>query len=193
MTLTELLIAMVAAVVLGAAAMIFIVVSLNQENAVSSRAVATRNAQAALGQLSRDLRQAMPASLGGSAVTVTSSATTPPTTTISFSIPTPGSYTTAQTLTWTCQGSSSSPGYCKRQLGSGGNAIEIVGYEGVTFMNASGGNLTPTITDPAYLGISMTLAVTSALDNKQLNGSPTNLRSSSPITIQTGIDLRNEI
>jgi len=186
MTLTELLIAMVAAVVLGAAAMIFIVVSLNQENAVSSRAVATRNAQAALGQLSRDLRQAMPASLGGSA-------TTPPTTTISFSIPTPGSYTTAQTLTWTCQGSSSSPGYCKRQLGSGGNAIEIVGYEGVTFMNASGGNLTPTITDPAYLGISMTLAVTSALDNKQLNGSPTNLRSSSPITIQTGIDLRNEI
>jgi type II secretory pathway pseudopilin PulG len=193
-SVVELLVGILAAVVVGAAAMTFLIVSLDQENAVSSRAAGTRQAAAALAQLTHDLSQAIPASLGGSAVTVSSSGTT---TTINFSVPTQSyggapDYTTRQSETWTCQGTSASPGYCKRQVGSGANRVEIVGFESMTFADATGATLTPTFTDPAYLSITMQLQETSQLDNNQYGGTPTAVRGSQPITVQAGVDLRNE-
>jgi type II secretory pathway pseudopilin PulG len=198
-TLIELLVGIIIALIVGTAAMSFIIVSIDQENAISSRTVAARNAETALGQLARDLRQAMTQDAGGTAkhVTIAYSATTPPTTTISFSVPvpgvpTPGNNTVSQSVTWTCQGSTTSPGTCKRQVGAGGNQIEIVGYESASFTDASGNPLTPTITDPAYLGVQLSLQVTSQLDKSQYTATPTALRgSTNPIVIQTGIDLRN--
>lgn len=190
MTLVELLAVMVCGVVLLGAVAAFVIVSIDQENAVSSRTVAARNAEVALSQLVRDLRQAMATDASGNPlhVTVTSSGSA---TTFAFSIPTPGSNATPQALTWTCQGTIASPGYCWRRLGSGGSAARIVGFEGIAFTDASGAARALPITDPNYLGIAMTLGVTSQLDTRQYAGSPANLRASSPITVQTGVDLRN--
>jgi hypothetical protein len=169
----------------------FIIVSLNQQNDITSRTVATRDAETALAQLSRDLRQAMPATIGGTPVQVQTTAGTPPTTTISFSIPTRGASTNPQGVTWTCQGSVSSPGYCKRAIGAT-NLTEVVGYEALSFSNGSQAQLTPPITNPGYLGISLTIGVTSQLDAKQYtSGAPTVVANTNPITIQTGVDLRN--
>jgi prepilin-type N-terminal cleavage/methylation domain-containing protein len=198
-TLIELLVAMIIALVVVGAAMSFIIVSIDQENAISSRTIAARNAETALGQLARDLRQAMTQDATGTVkhVSITTTATTPPTTTISFSVPVPGTpapgnNTTSQSVTWTCQGSTTTPGTCKRQVGSGGNQIEIVGYESASFTDASGNTLTPTITDPAYLGVQLSLQVTSQLDRTQYTATPHALRgSTNPIVVQTGIDLRN--
>jgi Tfp pilus assembly protein PilW len=189
-SMVELLVVMITAVVVVGGALAFIITSIDQENAVSSRTIAARNAEVALQQLSRDLRQAMTVDAAGNPlhVNVTSS---PPTTTIAFSIPTPNSDATPQSVTWTCQGTTSLAGYCKRQVGTGGNATEIVGFRSATFTDASGNALTPPITDPNYLGIQLSLQVTSQLDSQQYAGSPSALRGSNPITVQTGIDLRN--
>ncbi len=183
------------ALVIGAAAMTFMIVSIDQENAVSSRTVAARNAETALEQLTRDLRQAMTQNASGAAlhVNVTTSATTPPTTTISFSIPTPGSDTTPQSVTWTCQGSAATPGQCTRTLGSA-STTEVVGYESLNFTNAAGGALVPPVTDPAYLGMTLNVQDTSQLDKTQFTGTPHVVRgTTNPIVVQLGVDLRNEV
>ena len=179
------------ALVIGAAAMTFMIVSIDQENAVSSRTVAARNAETALEQLTRDLRQAMTQNASGGAlhVSVTTSGTT---TTISFSIPTPGNDTTPESVTWSCQGSATTPGQCTRTLGSAATT-EIVGYESLSFTNAAGTALVPPVTDPAYLGMTLGVQDTSQLDKTQFTGTPHVVRgTTNPIVVQLGVDLRNE-
>jgi prepilin-type N-terminal cleavage/methylation domain-containing protein len=197
-TLIEMLVAMSLSLVIGGAAMTFMVVSIDQQNAVSSRTVAARNAETALEQLTRDLRQAMTQNASGGAlhVTVTNATTTPPTTTISLSIPTPAANgatdTTPQSVTWSCQGSATSPGTCTRTVGSVAHT-EVVGFESFSFTNASGSTLTPTVTDPPYLGITLNVQDTSQLDRTQYTSTPHAVRgSTNPIVVQIGVDLRNE-
>jgi Tfp pilus assembly protein PilW len=198
-TLVELVLAMSLGLVVCTAGLVFLIVTLHQSNAVGSRTVAARNAETALEQLSRDLRQAMTQNASGTSlpVTLSSAATTPPTTSLSFSIPTPGADTTPQSVTWSCQGSTSSPGSCTRTIGSAKRTL-VVGFESMSFTDALGNALTlPITTTPTnplpFLGITMDVQVTSQLDANQYKTTPTAYSGSSkPIVVQTGVDLRNQ-
>jgi hypothetical protein len=193
---------------------------MQQENVVSSRAVAVRNAESALEQLTRDLREAMGSAfdingnpVNPQAVTVgTDTSTSPPTTVINMQIPAPGTSApgqvpTQEPLTWSCQGTASNPGYCRRTLTppSGGSRqqIEIVGFEGIALKDGKGNALTLPTSNPPYLDITINAQVTSQSDPQQYaatlhscgqNPSSTSCQAanqSNPITVQNGIDLRN--
>jgi Tfp pilus assembly protein PilW len=202
LTLIELLVSMASALLVGAAAMAFLVATLNQSNQVSSRSTSSRRAASALNQLVRDLRQAM-TPCTGSCTTTTAQAVTVSTTsntfTVTFSIPTTNTTdtgdATAQNVTWTCSGTASSPGYCKRAIGSV-TQIEAVGFETATFTGRYSDGTTKTspatITNPDYLGISMQVSVQSQLDATQYtSNAPVKVIGSTPITVQAGVDLRN--
>ncbi len=192
LTLVELMVAMVLGLIVLSAGLVFMVTTLHQSNAVASRAVATRNAEAAVQQLVRDLRQSMTTTENSSAqaLTITTSGTT---TSFSFSIPTPGSDTTPETVTWSCTGTTSSPGRCTRTIGAA-TQTWLVGFESIAFTNLAGASLTPPITTPNYLGITIDVQVTSQLDANQYKATP-NAKftgASNPIVIQTAVDLRNQ-
>ncbi len=206
-TLVELVVAMWLGLVVLAAGLVFLVTTLHQSNAVTSRAVATRNAEAALQQLVRDLRQSMTTTESSSAQPLTISASGS-TTTISLSIPTPNSVTVPENVTWSCTGTSAAPGYCTRTVGTA-TQTWLVGFESISFTNLSGTTLTPPITTPDYLGMTIDLQVTSQLDAYQYKtkshtcptagGGITTVThpcaysgSSNPIVLQTAVDLRNQ-
>ena len=191
-TLVELTVAMWLGLIVLVAGLVFMVTTLHQSNAVASRAVATRNAEAALQQLVRDLRQSMTTSESSSAQALTIS-TSGATTTFSFSIPTPGSDTTPENVTWSCTGTTSSPGSCTRTIGSVTHTW-IVGFESISFTNLTGATLTPPITTPDYLGITIDVQVTSQLDANQYKTTPDAkfTGASNPIVVQTAVDLRNQ-
>ena len=192
MTLVELAVGMSLGLIVLAAGLVFMVTTLHQSNAVASRAVATRNAEAALSLLVRDLRQSMTTTQSSSAQALTISISGS-TTTFSFSIPTPGSDTTPENVTWSCTGTTTSPGWCTRTIGSA-TQTWLVGFESIAFTNLSGTTLTPPITTPSYLGITMDVQVTSQLDANQYKTTPdANFTgASNPIVIQTAVDLRNQ-
>jgi type II secretory pathway pseudopilin PulG len=188
-TLVELLVymALVGFVVIGPLA--FIVVSVNQNNAASSRSVATSQAEAGLERLTRDLREAMPQDASGSAlhVTVSQSGST---TSVGFDIPMPGSSSTPEPVTWTCPSTSAtSTGSCTRTLNGGTAFQEITGVESATFTptSSSGSTLSLPATDPAYLQAQLDLQVTSQLDRTRASAAS---GASHPIVVQTGVDLR---
>jgi Tfp pilus assembly protein PilW len=191
-TLVELVVAMWLGLLVLIAGLVFLVTSLHQSNAVASRAVATRNAEAALQQLVRDLRQSMTTteSPSAQALTISSSGST---TTFSFSVPTPGNDTLPENVTWSCTGTTASPGWCTRTVGTA-TQTWLVGFESISFTNLSGTALTPPITTPSYLGITMNLQVTSQLDANQYKTTPDAkfTGASNPIAIQTAVDLRNQ-
>lgn len=205
-TLVELTVAMWLGLIVLVAGLVFMVTTLHQSNAVASRAVATRNAEAALQQLVRDLRQSMTTTESSSVQPLTIS-TSGATTTFSFSIPTPGSYAVPENVTWSCSGTTTSPGWCTRTIGSA-TQTWLVGFESIAFTNLSGTTLTPPITTPDYLGITMDVQVTSQLDANQYKTtshtcpSTTSslpvthpcayLGNTNPIVVQTGVDLRNQ-
>jgi hypothetical protein len=167
----------------------FIVVSIRQQNAASSRTAAAHQAETGLEQLARDLRQAMSQDASGNPLHVTVSQTAT-TTSISFDIPTPGSVTTPRAITWTCPSSgASAPGSCTRALGSG-SSTEIAGVNSITFSptSSTGGALALPATDPAYIGIAVSVQVTSQLDTGRTHATS---GISNPVLIQTGVDLRN--
>ncbi len=209
-TLVELVVAMWLGLIVMVAGLVFMIITLHQGNAVTSRAVATRGAEVALQQLVRDLRQSMTTTESSSARALTISASGS-TTTFSFSIPTPGSDTTPENVTWSCTGTTASPGWCTRTIGTTTHTW-VVGFESIAFTNLSGTTLTPPISTPDYLGITMQLQVTSQLDAYQYNTTASHMcplagggltptpvthpcsysGSSNPIVIQTAVDLRNQ-
>ena len=129
-TLIEMLIAVSLSLVVATAAMAFMIVSIDQQNYSSSRAITAREAEAGLQQLVRDLRQAMPQNSSGSALHVTLSSASA----VSFNIPTPNNDTTPQLVTWTCPSAPSTPaGTCTRQVGAGTPKKVITGVESITF------------------------------------------------------------
>ncbi len=189
-TLIEILIAMVLALVVVVAPLLFLVTSTNQQNQTASRASASRQAESGLELMARDLREAISQDAAGNTYTVTVSNPTTSTTAVSFTIPTPGSSTT-QTVTWTCPSTGASAvGTCTRTVG-GSAASKIIGVNSVTFspLSSSGAALAFPATNPSYLGIALSVQAISQLDNGQTHVAR---GASSPILVQTGIDLRNE-
>jgi Tfp pilus assembly protein PilW len=192
LTLVELAVAMWLGLIVLVAGLVFIVATLHQTNAVASRAVATRNAEVAVQQLVRDLRQSMTTAENSSAQPLTIS-TSGSTTTFSFSVPTPGSDTTPEPVTWSCTGTTTSPGWCTRTVRAASQTW-LVGFESISFTNLSGAALTPPITTPSYLGMTIDVQVTSQLDANQYKTTPDAkfTGASHPIVIGTAVDLRNQ-
>ncbi|HEX4108820.1 MAG TPA: prepilin-type N-terminal cleavage/methylation domain-containing protein [Solirubrobacteraceae bacterium] len=176
-TLVELLVAMVLALVLGAAIMSFLIVDIDQQNDVSSRAYSARQAESGLQALTRDLQNAM------TSLTVNTTSTK---STLSFDLPTQGSDTTPTAVVWTCTNN----GTCTRQAGSNAAVVEIEGVKSASFSPSSG-------TNPAYVGVSLLVEDLSQLDTTRTHaaaGTSCSNGSSSTsqcISLQTGVDLRN--
>lgn len=190
LTLIELLVAMMLALVVVVGPLLFIVTSIRQQNVVASRTAAARHAETGLEQLVRDLRQAMPQDASGNPLHVTVSNPTGTTTAISFDIPTAGSDTTPRTLVWTCPSAGASTwGTCTRTLAGSAQTV-IAGVNSAVFAaTGSGGTLlTLPATDPAYIGVTLSLQVISQLDRGQSHTAPL---TSNAIKVQTGVDLRN--
>jgi type II secretory pathway pseudopilin PulG len=191
-TLIELLWYMVLSTIVIGAPLYFIVTSINQQNTASSRAVAARQAEFGLQQMVRDLREAVGVDSTGATLNVTVSNPTSSTTAVSFYVPTAGSNSSSQQITWTCPSTGAvSVGNCTRQLGSGSGATsrtEITGVQSLTFLNSSGNALSLPATNPGYLGLKLSVQDTSQLDTS--HSTPVT-GATNPILIQTGVDLRN--
>ncbi len=80
-------------------------------------------------------------------------------------------------------------GSCTRTLGSA-SSTPINGVKSIVFSptSSTGGALALPATDPAYIGIALSVQVTSQLDAAQTHTTP---GVSNPILVQTGVDLRN--
>jgi Tfp pilus assembly protein PilW len=176
MTLVELLVAMFAALLVIVIPVAWLVLSINHSNAASSRALSATQAETGLQALTRDLREA------SSTATFTWGASSALAT---FSIPTPGSPSTLESVTWTC---SFPYGTCTRQVGSGAAVPEIGDVVSLSFAptDSSGSALSSPATNPAYVGITLQVENASYLDRTQ-----TAPFSSKPITLADGAYLRN--
>lgn len=188
-TLIELLVAMVLSLVVGGAAMAFMIITLREQNDVSSRASATRQAEAGLERLARDLRQAM------TSVSITSP--TASTTQIALNIPKPGADSTGQAVVWTCPNTTAaatSIGTCTRTL-AGTQTSVIPGVQSLGLTTSSGANLSiPTSATPDYLGITLTVQILNQNHTSSVLSGPdgtSTTPSTKPIIVQTGVDLEN--
>ena len=190
-TLVELLWYIILSLVVVVAPLYFIVTSIRQQNNVSSRTSAARQAESGLEQMVRDLRQAMSQDASGNPLSITVSNPTSGTTAISFDIPTPGSDTTPQTVLWTCPSSgATAAGSCTRKLGTGAAVSEITGIRSASFAptSSSDSSMTLPATNPAYLSLTLQVQATSQLDTTQTH---TASGINNLIQVQTGVDLRN--
>jgi prepilin-type N-terminal cleavage/methylation domain-containing protein len=188
-TLIELLVAMVLSLLVGGAAMGFMIVSLHEQNNVSSRASATRQVEVGLERLARDLRQAM------TSVSITSP--TSSTTQIAFNIPKPGADATGQAVVWTCPNTTAAAtniGTCTRTL-AGTQTSVIAGVQSLALTTISGAALSiPTASTPDYLGIALTVQVLNQNHTSSVLNGPdgtSTTPSTKPIVVQTGVDLEN--
>jgi len=178
------LVAALLALVLVGGPLAFISFSANQQNTAASRAVAQRQAEAGIGQLTRDLREAQlisnSAGVNTTPVALTSSATTA---TATFYLPTAGSTAAGSQVVWTC----TTGGSCTRKLGTGAAVVEISGVTSVSFTGTSSTG-SATAANPVYVSISVAVQVTSQLDAGQ-----THVASGvqNPIILQDGVTLRN--
>ncbi len=175
------------------AAVTFIISGFHQQNTIVSRTAASRNAEAGLEQLVRDLREAL------TSVTASSTSTT---TTLSFYLPTPGNDTSGQAVTWTCIDNNTSTdtvGTCTRAL-NGLTKTEIIGLQSMTLSpsSSSGTSLSlplSSATNVAYMGLTLQVQVLSQVSTKTLKLSGKNTSdvpsATNPITLQAGADLRN--
>ncbi len=184
-TLNELLIAMVLAVIVVGAPMTLIVVSINQQNAASSRTIAAREAQVGLSQLTRDLREAQyitdASGVDTTPVAITNSGGVA---TLSFYLSTAGSPTVAGSqVIWTCTPNAN----CTRKLGSGAAVPWIRNVTAATFTGTSTTGTTVTV-NPGYVSISVAARVTNLNDR---TGTAALSGTTSSITMQDGVGLRN--
>jgi prepilin-type N-terminal cleavage/methylation domain-containing protein len=189
-TMIELLIASALALVVAGAALTFMVFTFRQQNDISSRSVANDQAEAGLQQLTRDLREAT------TSVSVSTSGTT---TSISFSIPTPGSDGTPESVSWTCPSTSATTiGTCTRTL-AGISKAEITGVQSMAFTpynNASPPVMLslPVTSSTSVSAVTMTLTVQDSSYGLTAHGTSVTAvsgTSSHPIVLQASADLRN--
>jgi Tfp pilus assembly protein PilW len=180
-TLVELVTAMALALVVIAAPLTFLIVSLRQHDNVASRTDSVRQAEVGLNQLTRDLRQADPAQL----IVLTWGSGTA---TAAFSIGKPGTAGASdQIVTWTCTANAS----CTRSLDGGAAAVQITHVVSTSFApkSATGATLTsPTSSSnpPVYVGITLSVNPVSQ-DTITHSARPAGI--SGPLTIQAGVDL----
>jgi Tfp pilus assembly protein PilV len=190
-TMIEVLITLPLAMVVAVGLMWLTITSLHQGDAADSRASSTIQAQVGLNRLTQDLSEAIAANN----VTMSQTASS---VTVTFDIPDPSNADAAEAVTWTCPYSAAPAaslfGSCTRKVGSGSTMTEITGIESAAFapLSASGSAIaltsTPTAYAPAYIGITLDLAVVSQLNPKQTT---TVQGVSTPIVVQGGVDLRN--
>lgn len=188
----ELLVAMVMALIVGAAALTFMVVTFHEQNNISSRTTATNQAESGLEALVRDLRGAV------TSVTVTNP--TGSTTQISFYIPTPGSFTTNELVTWTCPSTSATAlGTCTRAVTpSGGGTTTravITGVQSMAFSPVSSSNTTlslPVTSSTSVASVGMTLDVRITTYGVYTTATTAIAgAANAPIVLQATADLRN--
>jgi prepilin-type N-terminal cleavage/methylation domain-containing protein len=188
-TLIELVVVMAVSVIVVGGPMAFIVLSLTQQNAASSRSAAAAQEEVGLARLTRDLRQVVPA-------TTTSFTWSSSSASASFTVPQPGTEGgSTQSVTWSC--SFGAAGSCTRQVGAGTQVKELSNVESVSFApvdasgNALGGSTSPySATNPAYVGLTVKVLDVSQLDNAVSPSRPAP-GVSNWITLQDGVDLRN--
>lgn len=193
LTLIELLVAMVLGLVIAGAAMGFLIVTIHQQNVVSSRAVAERQAEVVLQRLTREVRQAqniVSSSTGGDTtpVNVTYGSGT---SSVSFYLPSSGSTAAGTQVTWTC----TAGGSCTRTTGTT-TVTELAGVSSAAFTPiGSGGTALAsnagTGSTPSYpVSIQIELQVK---DISQLDTSQTHIVTgiTNPITVQDGVALRD--
>lgn len=190
-TLIEMLIAALITAVIVGGLLTFMVVSLDQGDAVVSRAYSAIQAQTGLAKLTQDLSEA----IASNQVTMSQTSTTA---TATFDIPDPSNADAAESVTWTCPYSASpsvsSVGACTRQVGSGSAESAITGIESASFAPASSTGSaialtsTPTALSPAYIGITLDVRDSSQLDRAQATSV---LGITNPIVVKSGVDLRN--
>ncbi|MEA2298332.1 MAG: hypothetical protein QOF77_1268 [Solirubrobacteraceae bacterium] len=185
-TLNETLLAMALAVIVVGGPMSFIIVSLNQQNTVSSRSVAAREAQVGLAQLTHDLREAQYITdSSGADTTPVALSSTATTATASFYLPIAGSPSAAGShVVWTC---STVAATCTRAVGAGSAIPQIRGVTGATFTGTSSAGAAATA-NPAYVSISVQASVLNLNDH---TGTTTLPGTNNSITLQDGVTLRN--
>jgi hypothetical protein len=174
---------MVLAVIVVGGPLTFIIVSLDQQNAVSSRSVAAREAQVGMALLTHDLREAQnianAAGVDTTPVTIANSGST-----LSFYLASVGSPTAAGSLvTWSCTVGAD----CTRQVGAATAVPEIRGVTAATFSGTSTTG-TAVTSNPSFVSIALQVQVTSLADHTQthvLSGT------SNSIPLQDGVELRN--
>jgi prepilin-type N-terminal cleavage/methylation domain-containing protein len=182
-TLIELIIAMMLALVVVGGPLTFIVVSINQQNAVSSRSFAATQAETGLEQLTRDLRQIVP----GTASSFTWSGGSASTASASFTLPTPGTQgASTESVSWTCTAGAA----CTRKINNGPAQQVIAGVTSASFapLDGNGGAMSSPATSPAFVGVAIRVQETSQLDStgaSQVRGV------TNGVTLQDGVDLRN--
>jgi prepilin-type N-terminal cleavage/methylation domain-containing protein len=188
-TLIELLIAIAAGSIVLTGAILFLVVSFRQQNTISSRSIASDQAETGLQQLTRDLREAM------TNVSVSNSGVT---TSVSFQIPTPNNVSVGQTVTWTCPNTSAtSVGTCTRNL-AGTTKTEIAGVTSMAFTPYNNSNPPSALSLPvsnstsvSELGMALTVQITGYTLHPNGVTPTAAVPGSSPITLQATADLRN--
>ncbi|MDQ6608090.1 MAG: type II secretion system GspH family protein [Actinomycetota bacterium] len=188
-TLIELLIVMSLSTVVVGVPMAFVVISLTQQNVASSRTAASDQEEIGVARLTRDLRSVVQSTTTAFAWGSTSAS-------VSLTIPVPGTGgSSTETVAWNCAFTSSGLGSCTRAV-NGGSAVKLVSnVVGVSFSPvdsggvALGGSSAPySATNPAYVGITVKVLDVSQLDTSASHG-VTGI--SNPITLQAGVDLRN--
>lgn len=197
-TLIELLVAMALALIVVGAPMSFLIVSMDQQNSISSRTYAARQAQSGLEQLTRDLREAISTDTTGATYNVTVSSSGAQTS-LSFEIPGGATGATgvygfvpdaSQAVTWTCPNTSATAaGNCTRTIGASAR-VEIAGVNSATFTptGSSGTTMTLPATNPSYIGIALSVQ---AASQSGTTHSQAARGDSNPILVQGGVDLRN--
>jgi hypothetical protein len=181
MTVVEIIVATALMLVVAAGPLIWIIVSVDQQNQVSSTTFATRQAEIGLEAITRDLHQAYNAQISNpsaSATPVTIS-TSGSTTTLSLYLPpAPGT-----AVTWTCTTGSS--GNCTRTAGTTTRTF-LAGLSSITLAGTSSSGAS-TSTNPAYVGITIAVNPISQLDS----GGTNTVAAGQPITVQGGADVRS--
>jgi prepilin-type N-terminal cleavage/methylation domain-containing protein len=193
-TLVELLIVLSVGLLLIAAISDFVIVSMHQANASSSRTIASRQAEVFLTRLTREVRQAqyIQNSTTGANETPVNVTYGSGNSSVSFYLPKPGSTAKGTQVTWTCTANAS----CTRTESGGATITQLKGVESAGFKPygssgvelASGAGVASSPSYPSSILISLTVKQISQQDSAQ---SHTVSVAASPITVQDGVDLRN--
>lgn len=173
--------------VVVAAPLTWIVLSINQQNGISSKTYATRVAEVGMEAITRDIHEAYQTPFGtaaGNASSVTI-ATSGATTTLSLDLPPTATLPYGQPVTWSCvatTGCTRTQGTSVRTFFQGLNQITLTG----TVSTGSGSTPTATNLNPDYIAVTAVVNPINQLDTTRT----TTVSHGVAVTINGGADLR---